>query len=105
MLSRSDSDRSKYNRLNLIPSFIDILQKISAVGTPVTQRPPHSPGRAVFPHPVPRLYSLPRKAVALYKYSMFSGDHHHLRLGNSQPVYGPGEHIPAKAFTLSTSSV
>jgi len=35
-----------------------------AVGTPVTQRPPHSPGRAVFPHPVPRLYSLSRKALA-----------------------------------------
>jgi len=36
----------------------------SAVGTPVTRRPPHSPGRAVFPHPVPRLDSLPRKAGA-----------------------------------------
>ncbi len=33
-----------------------------AVGTPVTQRPPHRPGRAVFPHPVPRLYSLSRKS-------------------------------------------
>jgi len=33
----------------------------SAVGTPVTRRPPHSPGRAVFPHPVPRLDSRPRK--------------------------------------------
>ncbi len=37
----------------------------SAVGTPVTRRPPHFPGRAVFPHPVPRLYSLSRKAFAL----------------------------------------
>jgi hypothetical protein len=33
----------------------------SAVGTPVTRRPPHRPGRAVFPHPVPRLHSLPRR--------------------------------------------
>jgi hypothetical protein len=32
------------------------------VGTPVTRRPLHRPGRAVFPHPVPRLYSLSRKA-------------------------------------------
>nr|VFK11718.1 MAG: hypothetical protein BECKLPF1236A_GA0070988_1006015 [Candidatus Kentron sp. LPFa]VFK27934.1 MAG: hypothetical protein BECKLPF1236C_GA0070990_100554 [Candidatus Kentron sp. LPFa] len=32
-----------------------------AVGTPVTERPPHKPGRAVFPHPVPRSYSLSRK--------------------------------------------
>jgi len=27
------------------------------VGTPVTGRPRHRPGRAVFPHPVPRSYS------------------------------------------------
>jgi len=27
---------------------------------PVARHPPYSPGRAVFPHPVPRLYSLPR---------------------------------------------
>jgi very-short-patch-repair endonuclease len=33
----------------------------SAVGTPVTRSPRHSPGRAVFPHPVPRLYSLSRR--------------------------------------------
>ncbi len=36
-----------------------------AVGTPVTQRPPHSPGRAVFPHPVLRLDSLPRGSSQL----------------------------------------
>ena len=34
-----------------------------AVGTPVTQCPPHSPGRADFPHPVPRLYSLSRRTM------------------------------------------
>src|SRR5262249_8734581 len=34
---------------------------VAAVGTPVTRRPPHSPGRAVCPHPVLRLDSLPRK--------------------------------------------
>jgi hypothetical protein len=37
----------------------------SAVGTPVTRRPPHSPRRAVFPHRVPRLYSLPRQATTV----------------------------------------
>jgi hypothetical protein len=31
----------------------------ATVGTPVTRRPPYRPGRAVFPHPVPRLHSLP----------------------------------------------
>jgi hypothetical protein len=34
-----------------------------AVGTPVTRRPLHSPGRAVFPHPVLRSYSLSRKTI------------------------------------------
>jgi hypothetical protein len=35
----------------------------STVGMPVTQHPPCSPGRAVFPHPVLLLYSLPRCKV------------------------------------------
>jgi hypothetical protein len=34
-----------------------IMPIISGVGTPVTRSPRHRPGRAVFPHPVPRLYS------------------------------------------------
>ncbi len=42
-----------------------ILVKSSVVGTPVTGRPPHSPGRAVFPHPVPRSHSLPRGSSQL----------------------------------------
>ena len=33
----------------------------ATVGTPVTRHPPCSPGRAVFPHPVPRLHSHPRR--------------------------------------------
>src|SRR4029453_9262718 len=33
----------------------------ATVGTPVARRPPCSPGRAVFPRPVPRLHSLPRR--------------------------------------------
>jgi hypothetical protein len=37
-----------------------------AVGTPVTRRPPHGPGRAVFPHPVLRLYSLSRRPMAYW---------------------------------------
>jgi hypothetical protein len=36
-----------------------------AVGTPVTRRPLHSPGRAAFPHPVLRLHSLSCKAESL----------------------------------------
>src|SRR6266700_2967547 len=34
--------------------------RASTVGMPVARHPPYSPGRAVFPHPVLRLYSLPR---------------------------------------------
>ena len=42
----------------------------STVGMPVTRHPPYSPGRAVFPHPVLRLYSLPRcKAEPSSKHS------------------------------------
>src|SRR5215510_501863 len=35
----------------------------ATVGTPVARRPPCSPGRAVFPPPVPRLLSLPRRGI------------------------------------------
>src|SRR5712692_87276 len=39
------------------------LATAATVGTPVTRRPPCSPGRAVFPHPVPRLHALPRRVI------------------------------------------
>jgi hypothetical protein len=76
-----------------------------AVGMPVTQHPPRRPGRAVFPHPVPRLYSLPRKASALCKYPMLSVDHYQFWLGNSQLVNGIAECLPGEAPALAASSV
>jgi hypothetical protein len=42
------------------------------VGTSVTRGPPHSPGRAVFPHPVLRLYSLSRRAKLLRSFARFA---------------------------------
>src|SRR5215468_3917683 len=42
--------------LQLVPHAV-----AATVGMPVTRHPPCSPGRAVFPHPVPRLHSLPRR--------------------------------------------
>jgi hypothetical protein len=58
MIKKSDNYLDNYRRL--LPS---------AVGTPVTRRPPHRPRRAVFPHRVPQLYSPPRcKAKALGKH-------------------------------------
>ena len=44
----------------------------ATVGTPVTRRPPCRPGRAVFPHPVPRLHSRPRKAEPLPVLALFA---------------------------------
>ena len=37
----------------------------SAVGTPVTRRPPHRPGRAIFPHPVRRFTRFKLSVIAL----------------------------------------
>ena len=50
------------------------LMKARTVGTPVTRRPPHSPGRAVFPHPVPRsdLHSRGPSQLPVTRSSCFS---------------------------------
>src|SRR5882672_201920 len=44
----------------------------ATVGTPVTRRPPHRPGRAVFPHPVPRLHSRPRRSELVPVLNLFA---------------------------------
>jgi hypothetical protein len=49
----------------MIDDFVFTGRLGSGVGTPVTGRPRHRPGRAVFPHPVPRSYSLPRGPLQL----------------------------------------
>jgi hypothetical protein len=66
----------------MLPGSTPQVYEYLAVGMPVTYHPPHRPGRAVFPHPVPRSYSLPRKTIALGKYSMFLRIHWQFRLGN-----------------------
>jgi hypothetical protein len=76
-----------------------------AVGTPVTQRPPHSPGRAVFPHPVLRLYSLSRKASALGKHPMSFGRYWQLWLRYTESLNSFEENLPRKAFPFPPSSV
>ena len=55
--------------------LINKCQSSLAVGTPVTRRPLHSPGRAVLPHPVLRSYSLSRKTRPSYKHP--PGHPHH----------------------------
>src|SRR2546428_566945 len=72
------SHSSSVRSLGYIFSFIypfyttcaDFSDRLSTVGMPVARHPPYSPGRAVFPHPVLRLYSLPRcKAAPSGKHS------------------------------------
>ena len=57
----SDSQTGQF--LFMSNSLILCIQPAVVVGMPVTRHPPHSPGRAVFPHPVPRLYSLPHRFI------------------------------------------
>ena len=77
----------------------------STVGMPVTRHPPCSPGRTVFPYPVPRLYSHPRcKALS-------SREHPPLfalrdaRPGYPYPVPGLGELLPGKTLPLPPAPI
>ncbi len=75
------------------------------VGMPVTRHPPYSPGRAVFPHPVPRLYSRPRcKAEPSGKHSPT------FDLSNTGPYYldavkDPGQLLPGVAAPLAAPPI
>ncbi len=62
----------------------------ATVGTPVTRRPPCSPGRAVFPHPVPRLHSHPRRAEPCLLWP--AG-----RLAHTDPVRHVRDECPCRA--------
>ena len=77
----------------------------STVGMPVTRHPPSSPGRAVFPHPVLRLYSLPRcKAKP-------SGNHsptwnlRHTRTRSLDAVEDVGKRLPRVTPLLASPPV
>src|SRR5262249_7954768 len=77
----------------------------STVGMPVTRHPPCSPGRAVFPHPVPRLYSHLRCKAEL------SGKHSStFNLSDAGPrnldvVEDPGKLLPSVAALLAPPPV
>ena len=75
-----------------------------AVGTLVTQRPPHSPGREVFPHPVPQLYSLSRKLI-LVSNSISSPGFSDPWTCNSNIVKNTNKLIPVEAIFLATSTI
>jgi len=79
-------------------------QYASAVGTPVTRRPPHSPRRAVFPHRVPRLYSLARKTEPLYKHPPLP-NFSDTRTRYLHTLQGSRKLLPIEAATLTPSPV
>ena len=69
---------------------LDLRTEASTVGMPVTRHPPCSPGRTVFPYPVPRLYSHPRcKALSSREHPPVF-DLRNARPGYPYPVPGPG---------------
>ena len=65
--------------------------------------PPHSPGRAVFPHPVPRSYSLPRKARLLSVSS--SADFCYAWQRYLYLVENLVEFLPGETLSLSAPSI
>src|SRR6266571_1564656 len=72
---------------------------------PVTRHPPYSPGRAVFPHPVLRLYSLPRcKAEPSSKHSP-TFDLCNTRTGYLDAVEDVGKLLPRVAPLLASPPV
>ncbi len=72
---------------------------------PVTRHPPCRPGRAVFPHPVPRSYSLPRcKAEPSSNHSP-TFDFSNPGTSYLYPVENLVEQLPGKALPLAASSI
>src|SRR5262249_58357586 len=96
---------SRCNQNHSLHSITLIRPNASTVGMPVTRHPPCSPGRAVFPHPVPRLYSHPRCKAEL------SGKHSStFNLSDAGPRYldvveDPGKLLPSVAALLASPPV
>ena len=79
----------------------------SGVGTPVARSPRHRPGRAVFPHPVPRSYSLSREREVLRKHQFVLqaarlGD---AGFGDAELFDGASECRPCKALALAPAPI
>ena len=83
------------------------LMTASGVGTPVPRSPRHRPGRAVFPHPVPRSYSLSREREVLRKHQFVLqaarlGD---AGFGDAELFDGATEGRPCETLTRSPAPV
>jgi hypothetical protein len=73
----------------------------ATVGTPVTQRPPCRPGRAVCPPPVPRLHTLPHQAEPWPVLALLARARRQAGASASAPTWpggvaGPGSGLPAQ---------
>ena len=79
------------------------LCRMIAVGMPVTRHPPCSPGRAVCPHPVPRLYSRPRGTAKPSRLHAPVLALREARPGYSSPVQALGELRPGNTLPLPTA--
>src|SRR5882724_2430283 len=81
------------------------LLSVSTVGMPVTRHPPCSPGRAVCPHPVPRLYSRPRCKAPPSSIHAPPADFGDVGLRDLYTVEKPGELLPGHTLSLTASPV
>ena len=75
----------------------------STVGMPVTRHPPCRPGRAVCPHPVPRLDALPRCKAASSRGHPTASDCRNARPCSPSPVKHRGERLPRTTLPLAAS--
>ena len=72
---------------------------------PVTRHPPCRPGRAVCPHPVPRLYARPRCTALPSREYPPSFDFRDARPGSLSPIKALGTWCPGAALPLPTAPI
>ncbi len=77
----------------------------STVGMPVARPPPYSPGRAVFPHPVLRLYALPRCTAEPSGTHAPTWNLRHTRTRSLDAVEAVGQRLPRVAPRLASPPV
>ena len=77
---------------------------MSAVGTPVTRRPLHSPGRAVLPHPVPRSHSLSRKTGPSCEHPP-GRPHHNAGFPEQATIHRSPEGLSRETLPLTAPSI
>ena len=77
----------------------------STVGMPVAWHPPCRPGRAVFPHPVPRLYSLARSKTCVSCHHRLAFAFSNTWLGYLYSFKQQRERGPVETSSLTAASI